>query len=66
MTIPGKKWYKDKIGIIRCRSFWRTTYPKSSKILFGEKSYGRLKLYANIVQQGINLQNFNFMFLIIT
>ena len=40
--------------------FWRTTYPKSPKIPFGEKSYGRLKFYANIVQQDINIQNFKF------
>ena len=30
------------------------------KFSLGKKSYGRLKFYANIVQQGINIQNFKF------
>ena len=47
IAIPGNKWYQDKFGIIRCRIFWRITYPKSSAIPFGEKSYGHLKFHAN-------------------
>ena len=55
-----KKWYKDKFGIIRGRIFWRTTYQNPLKSPLGKKSYGRLKFHANIVQQGINIQNFKF------
>ena len=42
--IPRKNLGKDKFGTVGFRILFSTTYPKSAKILFGEKM-----LYANEV-----------------
>ena len=60
MTIPGKNGIKINLLSLDAEFSGQQHIQNPLKYPLGKKSYGRLKFYANIVQQGINIQNFKF------
>ena len=58
MTIPGKKWYKDNLVSLDAEFSGEQHIQSPLKSSLGKKSYGCLKFYANIMQQGISIQKF--------
>ena len=60
MTIPGKNGIKIKLVSLDAEVSGEQHIQNPLKSSFGRKSYGRLKFYANLMQQGINIQNCKF------
>ena len=58
--ILGKNGIKIKLVSLDAE-FSVEQHIQNPQIFFGKKIYGCLKCYANIVQQGINIQSYDFL-----